>query len=48
LWFAVNIGYNLDDSSEPMQVICGAIGRERVDFEAPKAARLQADLDARG
>ncbi|MGE0455585.1 MAG: Fic family protein [Vicinamibacteria bacterium] len=30
---------------EPMQVVSGAAGRERVHFEAPPLARLGADLD---
>jgi Fic family protein len=32
-----------DDASGPMQVVSGPIGRRRVHFEAPPAARLEAD-----
>lgn len=31
---------------EPMQVVSGPIGRERVHFEAPPAERLEAEMDA--
>lgn len=30
----------------PMQVVSGAMGRERVHFEAPAASRLEAEMDA--
>lgn len=32
------------DSAEPMRVVSGAIGRERVHFEAPPADRLAAEM----
>ncbi len=32
-----------DDASGPMQVVSGAIGRQRVHFEAPPAERLEAE-----
>jgi Fic family protein len=32
------------DNTGPMQVVSGAIGRERVHFEAPKADRLAAEI----
>jgi Fic family protein len=32
-----------DDASDPMQVISGPIGRQRVHFEAPPADRLEAE-----
>jgi Fic family protein len=35
-----------DDSTGPMQVVSGPVGRERVHFEAPKAERLDAEMDA--
>jgi Fic family protein len=34
------------DSDGPMQVVSGPIGRERVHFEAPAAARLDAEMQA--
>jgi Fic family protein len=33
-----------DDSTGPMQVVSGAIGKEHVHFEAPKADRLDAEM----
>jgi len=33
-----------DASSDPMQVVSGAVGRERVHFEAPDAARLPKEM----
>ena len=33
-----------DDSTGPMQVVSGAIGKERVHYEAPKAARLAGEM----
>ena len=33
-----------DDSSGPMQVVPGAVGRERVHFEAPAAGRLDREM----
>jgi len=35
-----------DDSSGPMEVVSGPIGKEHVHFEAPKAARLDRDMQA--
>ena len=35
-----------DDSLGPMQVVSGPIGRERVHFEAPEAARLEREMQA--
>lgn len=35
-----------DDSGGPMQVVSGAIGRERVHFEAPVATRLDGEMRA--
>src|SRR5690606_19449004 len=34
-----------DDSTDPMQVISGSIGREKVPFEAPPAICLPAEMD---
>jgi Fic family protein len=33
-----------DDSSGPMQVVSGAMGKERVHFEAPKADRIAGEM----
>jgi len=35
-----------DDSTGPMEVVSGPMGKERVHFEAPKAARLDAEMTA--
>jgi Fic family protein len=35
-----------DDSGGPMQVVSGPVGRERVHFEAPAAARLDREMPA--
>jgi Fic family protein len=35
-----------DDSTGPMQVVSGPMGRERVHYEAPAAARLDAEMAA--
>ena len=35
-----------DESAEPMQVLSGPIGKERVHFEAPKAGRLAREMKA--
>jgi Fic family protein len=35
-----------DDADGPMQVVSGAIGREKVHFEAPAAARLEKETSA--
>lgn len=32
--------------SDPMQVVSGAYGRERIHFEAPQAARVEAEMSA--
>jgi Fic family protein len=39
----INVGAWRDDASGPMQVVSGPIGRQRVHFEAPPAARLDAE-----
>ncbi|WP_316413016.1 Fic family protein [Mesoterricola silvestris] len=33
-----------DDAKGPMQVVSGLLGRERIHFEAPPAARLEAEM----
>jgi Fic family protein len=35
-----------DDKSGPMQVISGPIGRERIHYQAPAAAKLDKEIDA--
>lgn len=42
----ITVGGWRDDKSGPMQVTSGPIGRERVHYEAPKAARVPDDLKA--
>jgi Fic family protein len=42
----IRVGAWRDDSSGPMQVVSGPIGRERVHFEAPAADRLDAEMNA--
>lgn len=40
------VGAWRDDSAGPMQVVSGPIGRERVHYEAPEAARLPSEMAA--
>ena len=40
----ITVGAWRDDSSGPMQVVSGPIGRERVHFEAPAATRLDQEI----
>ena len=42
----IKVGEWRDDSSGPMQVVSGPIGRERVHFEAPSAARVDHEMRA--
>jgi Fic family protein len=42
----IAVGAWRDDAKGPMQVISGAIGHERVHFEAPAAARLPGEMQA--
>jgi Fic family protein len=42
----IRVGGWRDDSSGPMQVVSGPVGRERVHFEAPAAGRLKAEMRA--
>lgn len=42
----IRVGAWRDDSSGPMQVISGPVGRERVHYEAPGAARVAQDMSA--
>ncbi|CAM5552011.1 Fic family protein [Eoetvoesiella caeni] len=41
----IHVGTWRDDSTGPMQVISGSIGREKVHFEAPPANCLPAEMD---
>lgn len=40
----ITVGAWRDDSSAPMQVVSGPVGRERVHFEAPPAERLGREM----
>jgi len=42
----VQVGAWRDDAKGPMQVVSGAIGRERVHYVAPEAERLEAEMKA--
>jgi Fic family protein len=42
----VTVGAWRTDRSGPMQIVSGSIGRERVHYEAPAAARLKAEMHA--
>ena len=42
----IAVGAWRDDSSGPMQVVSGAIGKERVHYEAPAAAKLPGEMKA--
>jgi Fic family protein len=42
----ITVGAWRDDRSGPMQVVSGPPGRERVHYEAPKAARVAGDMKA--
>ncbi len=42
----IRIGAWRDDAGGPMQVVSGPVGRERVHFTAPPAARVPADMAA--
>ena len=41
----LRIGAWRDDASGPMQVVSGPIGRRRIHFEAPPAARLDSEVE---
>ena len=42
----IAVGRWRDERADPMQVVSGPIGRERVHFEAPAAARIDAEMRA--
>lgn len=44
--YAITVGSWRDDQKGPMQVVSGAIGREKVHFEAPVAERVPQEMDA--
>ena len=41
----ITVGHWRDDANGPMQVVSGAIGKERVHFDAPAAKRLHNEID---
>jgi Fic family protein len=41
----IKIGDWRDDSDGPMQVVSGPIGRQKIHYEAPPAARLQEEME---
>jgi Fic family protein len=41
----IRVGAWRDDGSGPMQVVSGPVGRERVHYEAPPAARVPAEME---
>ena len=43
---SIKVGGWRDDAKGPMQVISGRFGREKVHFEAPPAARIDAEMEA--
>lgn len=43
--YKIQVGGWRDDSKGPMQVVSGAIGREKVHYEAPEAGRLNVEMD---
>jgi Fic family protein len=42
----ITVGAWRDDSSGPVQVVSGAVGKESVHYEAPQAARLPGEMKA--
>jgi Fic family protein len=42
----ITVGTWRDDQKGPMQVVSGPLGREYVHYEAPKAARIAAEMEA--
>jgi Fic family protein len=41
----IKVGGWRDDAADPMQVVSGSLGRQRVHFEAPPADRLESEID---
>jgi Fic family protein len=44
--YKILVGGWRDDAKGPMQVVSGAIGREKVHYEAPEATRLHVEMNA--
>ncbi|MBP6639351.1 MAG: Fic family protein [Bacteroidia bacterium] len=42
--YQILVGRWRDDSTGPMQVVSGAMGRERIHFQAPPAERVEAEM----
>jgi Fic family protein len=42
----INTGAWRDDGNGPMQVVSGPVGRERIHFQAPAAAKLDGEMNA--
>jgi Fic family protein len=42
----ITVGAWRDDSSGPMQIVSGALGKERVHYEAPPAGKLPGEMQA--
>jgi len=42
--YKINVGQWRSDETGPMQVVSGAMGRERVHFQAPEAGRLETEM----
>jgi Fic family protein len=42
----IRTGAYRDDAEGPMQIISGAVGKERVHFEAPEATKIAREMDA--
>lgn len=40
----IRVGHWRNDSSGPMQVISGAMGKEKIHFEAPNASRIEPEM----
>jgi Fic family protein len=44
--FAIKVGGWRDDAHGPMQVVSGGFGREQINYQAPPAARVEAEMQA--
>jgi Fic family protein len=44
--YKIRVGKWRDDSTGPMQVVSGALGKERVHFQAPQAEKLEKEMKA--
>ena len=42
----ITVGAWREDATDPMQIVSGPVGRQRVHFEAPRAARLEGEMRA--